>query len=130
MPDGVTVRHGKAVSTFGRRRPVGRLSQTQRRFKMAQTELQVQNGTTLSVVMYMTLGAITSPPNTTIGDIPFLTQVTGNPYQGYVEIDANSSVSYTPPEGTTLIGNVCFGGPPINCPTTDFPTAVNLFEFS
>lgn len=37
---------------------------------------------------------------------------------------------YTPPQGTTLIGNICFGGPPINCPAPGFPTAVNLFEFA
>lgn len=29
-----------------------------------------------------------------------------------------------------LSGNLCFGGQPINCPDTSFPTGTNIFEFT
>lgn len=96
---------------------------------MPQTQLTIVNNTSASVEVYLTVGVASG--NVTIGDIPFLTPVPGNPNQGTVQLAANGgSESYTPPAGTTLIGNVCFGGPPINCPTQQFPTAVNLFEFA
>lgn len=92
------------------------------------TTLAIANGTDEEITAYFTRGV--APDNVTIGDIPFLTAVPGNPNQGTFTVAKNASVSYTPPAGTTLIGNICFGGPPINCPTQQFPTAVNLFEFA
>jgi hypothetical protein len=94
----------------------------------APTTLVVANGTDSDITAYFTVGV--AADNVTIGQIPFVTAVPGNPNQGTFTVAANSSVQYAPPAGTTLIGNVCFGSPPINCPTKHWPTAVNLFEFS
>ena len=96
---------------------------------MGQTQLQITNSTTDSVVVYFTLGAESN--NTTLADLSsFVTPVTGNTLQGYFTLGPNASQSYTPAVGTALIGNLCFGGPPINCPNGSFPNAVNLFEFA
>lgn len=95
---------------------------------MAQTVLSISNGTSDAVTVYFTLGA--SAENITLAEIPFLAQVPGNSLQGWFSLQPRKAVEVTPPVGKTLIGNVCFGGPPINCPAPGFPTAVNLFEFA
>jgi hypothetical protein len=95
---------------------------------MSQTTLDIVNGTSQPILVYFTLGA--GAGNTTLADLSFVTPVQGNPLQGYFTLAANGSQTYTPPAGTTLIGNLSFGGPPINCPTGSFPNAVNLFEFA
>lgn len=96
---------------------------------MRPTMLEIVNGTSQSVLVYITLSA--DAGNTTLADLKaFVTPVPGNALQGTFTLDANASQGYAPPSGTPLIGNLCFGGPPINCPTTTFPNAVNLFEFA
>jgi len=96
---------------------------------MSQTTLQVSNSTSGPVVVYITLGAESG--NTTLADLQsFVTPIPGNDLQGTFCLAGNSTQSYTPPAGTSLIGNLCFGGPPINCPAPGFPNAVNLFEFA
>lgn len=95
---------------------------------MGQTTLDIVNGTSQPILVYVSLGA--EAGNTTLGDLTFVTPVPGNNLQGYFTLGANASQGYTPSAGTLLVGNLCFGGPPINCPTNAFPNAVNLFEFA
>ncbi len=95
---------------------------------MSLTEFKIKNNWNHSVKVYLTLGVGTGFISN-INDIPFITNVT-NPHQGYFTLDAGAGVSYSPPEGMTFSGNVCFNTPPINCPTNDFPLASNLGEFS
>lgn len=95
---------------------------------MAQTNLIIANSTGSGVTVWFTRAV--APGNVTIADLEGVTPVTGNPNQGTFTVPAHGQVGFSTAEGTTLIGNVCFGSPPINCPTSQWPTAVNLFEFA
>jgi hypothetical protein len=95
---------------------------------MPQTQLSILNGANQAVTVFVTLGA--SAGNITLAEIPFVTPVPGNTLQGSFSLAAGKTANVTPPAGKTVIGNVCFGGPPINCPAPGFPRAVNLFEFA
>lgn len=95
---------------------------------MSSTTLRIENETADPVDVYFTVAVASG--NVTVADLPFLTPVPGNPNQGTFRLPAHERREFAPPAGTTLIGNLCFGGPPINCPTPAFPTAVNLFEFA
>ena len=95
---------------------------------MAQTEFIITNNWLDSVTVYLTLGVGTGYLSD-IKKVPFVKHAT-NPHQGYFTLEAGASVSFTPPQGEVFSGNVCFNSPPINCPTDDFPMAVNLGEFT
>lgn len=95
---------------------------------MDQTDFIILNNWTESVNVYLTLGVGTGYLSD-ISKVPFVTNQT-NPHQGYFALAPGASVSFTPPHGEVFSGNVCFNSPPINCPTPDFPMAVNLGEFT
>lgn len=92
------------------------------------TKLRVYNATQRPEVVWVTLGA-------TEGCCHDVSHLTGvhvekvNPLQGYFNLHANGWADIIAPEGEGLNGNLCFGSPPINCPTADFPHGVNLAEF-
>lgn len=92
-----------------------------------QTALQLTNGSSQDVQVYLTLGA-TSGCVQNVGDIPFVTNVV-NTLQGWFTLKQGDTVSYTPPSGSCINGNFAFGTPPINCPTDTYPNGVNLAEF-
>lgn len=94
---------------------------------MEQTKLAVFNNTKDKVKVYLTLGA-TEGCIQNVGDIPFITNVL-NDLQGWFDLLPNQTVEYTSPNGVGLNGNFSFNTPPLNCPTSDFPSGINLAEF-
>ena len=92
-----------------------------------QTILVLANGTVDDVQVWITLGA-TPGCIQHVSDLPFVTTIV-NDLQGYFTLKPAQPVFYTPPAGKGLNGNVSFGTPPLNCPTTDWPKGVNVAEF-
>jgi len=93
----------------------------------SQTELVLRNDSDYSVQVYITLGAVAGCIQN-VSDIPFVTNVVNN-LQGWFTLGSGHKVSYTPPAGVGIDGNYCFGSPPLNCPTRDYPEGMNLAEF-
>ena len=91
------------------------------------TRLKVLNATSNELQVYITLGAVDCCLQK-VSEIPFVTHVI-NDLQGSFTLPAWGGVDYAPPSGTGISGNLCFGSPPINCPTPQFPSGVNLAEF-
>jgi hypothetical protein len=94
----------------------------------SQTQLVLTNDADYSVQVYITLGAVAGCVQN-VSDIPFVTNVVNN-LQGWFTLGSGDTVSYTPAEGVGIDGNYCFGSPPLNCPTDDYPDGVNLAEFN
>lgn len=89
------------------------------------TTLELENTSSLdSVLTYVTLS----------DDIGFVDNVQGifgildSGLQGSFYLHDDSVYSYT--SNKPISGNICFNSPPLNCPTDDFPTGTNLFEFT
>ena len=97
---------------------------------MSQTSIVITNGTTETATLYLTLGATTGSVKD-VSKIPFVTNpIAKKPLQGYFTLAAGESTApYAPTAGEGINGNISLDSPPINCPTTDFPIAVNLAEF-
>ena len=95
-----------------------------------QTLLKVTNSSGSDVQAYLTLGAVP-------GCVQDVRQVswgitvtdTVRNLQGSFMLANGQSVTYTPPAGMGISGNVSFGTPPQNCPPAGFPNGVNLAEF-
>jgi hypothetical protein len=94
---------------------------------LAQTSLKLTNNSGSDVQAYITLGV---PPGcvSSVAKLPFVTNVV-NSLQGWFTLKSGSSITYTPPAGQCLNGNIAFGTPPLNCPTAQFPNGINLAEF-
>jgi hypothetical protein len=96
----------------------------------AQTVLTVTNNSSNSAQAYLTLGAVPGcvqdvrqvPWNITVTD-------TVRNLQGSFNLNAGQTVTYTPPAGMGISGNVSFGAPPMNCPPSNYPNGINLAEF-
>jgi len=91
------------------------------------TGFEVVNSTNDSVQMFLT---INSPADSTwvqsvdgIFGIP-----SGSGLQGSVWLQPNDTLSYTPT--LQFSGNIAFGTGPLNCPSQDWVTGVNIFEWS
>ncbi len=93
----------------------------------SQTTLIVENTTAQDVKVYLTLGAVAGCV-TNVQNVSFITNVV-NPLQGWFTLGAKKQVSYTPPSGTGISGNLAFGTPPLNCAPPQYPSGVNLAEF-
>ena len=97
---------------------------------MSQTNIVITNGTLETVTLYLTLG---STPGSVqdVSLIPFVTNpIAKKPLQGYFTLAAGESTApYAPKAGEGINGNISLDSPPLNCPTADFPLAVNLAEF-
>lgn len=99
---------------------------------MADTQLTIINGSGFDVTVWITLGSYPSGAVASVQDLPFVTNfVPNNPLQGsfVLEPGPDNAMSYTS-SGEAFVGNICFGTPPINCPTAGFPSGVNLAEFA
>jgi hypothetical protein len=93
--------------------------------KEKSTELLVVNETTDSVVVYLTLGADTNY----VTNVNGIYGITTTGLQGFFILAPHDTVSYTSqPKGFS--GNLSFNTPPLNCPTKQFPTGINIFEFA
>jgi hypothetical protein len=93
----------------------------------ARTELTLANASSEPVQVSMTLGTVKRCVSH-VANIPFITTVLSD-LQGWFMLPAGQQVSYTPPPGFGLNGNVSFGSPPMNCATADYPSGINLAEF-
>ena len=94
---------------------------------MKTTKVIIENLSENSVKVYLTLGAVVGAIEK-VKDISLVTNIV-NEKQGWFKLESKVSVSYTTPVGKAFNGNFAFNTPPINCPTTDFPSGVNLAEF-
>lgn len=92
------------------------------------TTLLVVNNTTDTVNVWLTLGVYTdSLKNYYLQNVNGVFGILDSGAVGIFAVLPNDTLSYTSTLG--LSGNLCFGGPAINCPNTQWPTATNIFEF-
>ncbi len=52
-----------------------------------------------------------------------------NPLQGWFFLPGGATKAYAPPQGQGINGNFTFGSPPLNCPTEQYRSGINLAEF-
>jgi len=112
---------------------------------LGQTALCINNQSNNAVTCWLTLGAfpnfygtnpgfvqdvqviknafVVSPPSPPI-------TMTGGGLQGSFQLARGQKVTYNPPVGTAISGNVSFGTPPLSCPPTQYPNGINLGEFT
>lgn len=95
------------------------------------TILEARNATDRPVLVYLTLGATLGCVQdvSTITFTPAVSLNTGTPLMGSFTLAAGETVQIAAPEGLGFNGNLCFGSPPVNCPTPDWPEGVALAEF-
>ena len=92
------------------------------------TELFVVNNTDDTVNVWLTLGIYTdSLKNYFVQNVSGIFGITDSGAVGTFALAPNDTLAYT--SVLALSGNLCFGGPPLNCSTMDFPYATNIFEF-
>jgi len=94
---------------------------------METTKVIIKNESKESVKVYLTLGAVVGAVEK-VTNVSLVTNVV-NEKQGWFMLESKESVSYMTPTGKAFNGNFAFNTPPINCPTIDFPSGVNLAEF-
>lgn len=94
---------------------------------MARTILKIQNKTTKEVKTYLTLG-VTKGCIQNVKDIPFVTDYITD-LQGFFYLKPLSTIEYKGKGDLGLNGNLSFGSPPMNCPTLQFKSGINLAEF-
>lgn len=94
---------------------------------MPQTLLEIANLTDKIVKVYLTLGMVKGCVQN-INTLPFIEKVITQ-QQGYFFLEPEDSVEYISPKGIGLNGNVSFGSPPMNCPTEEFKSGINIAEF-
>ncbi len=92
------------------------------------TRIQIINKTDSAVTVYITLGAVTGSLQH-VSLIPYVTDSIGNLVGSFTLGAHDSTISYAP-SSIGFDGNVTFGTQPINCPTTQYPNGVNIFEFN
>ncbi len=81
--------------------------------EVSPTTLSVKNSHPLdTVTVYLTL----SGGEHRMSDVYALYGIKTSGLQGQFQLLPQQELSYTPPNGTALIGNFTFGEPPINCP--------------
>ncbi|MEI6079473.1 MAG: hypothetical protein WCQ53_02385 [bacterium] len=88
-----------------------------------QTSLKVKNSSTSAVDVWLTLGQVDG----FVTDVNGIFGITTSGLQGKFTLQVGSELTYTPTKG--ISGNLSFGTPPINCPTSTFTNGVNIFEF-
>lgn len=93
----------------------------------AQTTIIVYNRTQGPVTAWLTLGA-TPGCVASVDDVTFVTTPVST-LQGWFVLKGGESVSYTSPPSVGFNGNITFGTPPMNCPTSEYPDGVNIAEF-
>lgn len=105
---------------------------------LGQTALAIENDSPNAVTVFITLGAFPGCYGNNPGFLqnvqamnftPPVT-ITGSGLVGSFNLPKGQTVTYTPPVGTALTGNITFGGQPLSCPTAQFPNGLNLAEFT
>jgi len=92
------------------------------------TTLYVVNQSTDTVEVWLTLSQYSgSLKNYFVQDVKGIFGIKTIGSSGMFILAPNDTVSYQ--SLLALSGNICFGGQAINCPTTDYPTGTNIFEF-
>jgi len=90
------------------------------------TGFEIVNATNDSVLMFLT---INSPIDSTwVQSVNGIFGINGSELQGSVWVQPNDTLTYTPK--LSFSGNVSFGTSPQNCPSQEWETGVNLFEWS
>ena len=92
------------------------------------TRIQIINKTDSAITVYITLGAVTGCLQN-VSVIPYVTDSIGS-LVGYFVLGAYDSTIIYAPDSIGFDGNITFGTQPINCPTTQYPNGVNIFEFN
>lgn len=96
---------------------------------LANTELRVVNETQDSVLLFLTLSGYDSAQAPSyVQNVNGIFGCSQTGLNGQVWLHAQDSVSYT--SLLYLSGNISFGTPPLNCPTSTWKTGMNLFEFN
>jgi hypothetical protein len=100
----------------------------------ARTTLALKNSSAIDVTVFLTLGAVAGCV-ASIADVPPIMSPTLpiaklNDLQGSFTLKSGASVSFTPPVGVGISGNFAFGTPPLNCATSQFPSGINVAEFT
>jgi hypothetical protein len=92
------------------------------------TELLVVNNTSDTVVTWLTLSVYTDTlKNYFVQNVFGIFGIADSGATGTFTLLPNDTLSYT--STLALSGNLCFGGPPLNCSSAQFPYATNIFEF-
>lgn len=93
------------------------------------TQIRVINESQDSALMFLTLSGYPYPQDTLfIQNVNGIFNCTQSGLQGSTWIAPGDTLTYTPT--LSLSGNISFATPPLNCPTAQFPTGMNLFEFN
>ena len=92
------------------------------------TELVLVNDTRDTVLVYLTLSGYPSGDSVHVQDVHGIFGCEQTGLVGSFNMYPGDTLGYT--SYKWFSGNVSFGGQPINCPTAEFPTGVNLFEFN
>jgi hypothetical protein len=92
------------------------------------TTLMVTNTSVDTVQVWLTLSIYTdSLSNYFVQNVNAIYGIIDSGAAGSFNLAPGDTLSYTSP--LALSGNLCFGGQAVNCPTTQFPYATNIFEF-
>jgi len=92
------------------------------------TELVLVNTSTDTALVYLTLSGYPAGDTLHVQDVNGIFGCTQTGLVGSFTMLPGDTLEYT--SYKWFSGNITFGGQPINCPTTEFPTGVNLFEFN
>ncbi len=105
-----------------------------------QTQIKLVNSSQAPVLIFITLGAFPAFYGTNPGYIQNVAtmgsmfnppqSISGSGLQGSFTLAKGAATVLSMPSGTAISGNFCFGGPPLNCPTTQNPNGQNLAEFT
>ena len=90
------------------------------------TEIQIENATDKEVLVWITLGA-TDGCLHDVTRIPYITDGVG--LVGSFTLGPRDKTMKYAPEGLGFNGNLSFETQPLNCPTSEFPNGINIFEF-
>ncbi len=92
------------------------------------TTLAITNSTSDTTSVYLTLGY--GPMN--VNNVSGIFGIScDSSLQGSFLLPPGDTVFYTPAVNTVLSGNITFRNAPLNCPDTiQFPTGINIFEFT
>ena len=91
------------------------------------TVLRIVNNTDSDVTVWVTLGT-TAGCLQNVSQIPYITDSLGNLVGSFI-LSANDSTTDYAPSGMGFNGNLSFNTQPMNCPTSQCPYGVNIFEF-
>ena len=92
------------------------------------TELLLVNNTYDTIRSWLTLSIYTDTlKNYFVQNVIGIFGIPDSGSSGNFMLLPKDTLSYTSLLG--LSGNLCFGGPPLNCPNKHFPYATNIFEF-